>query len=603
MFHSALLRLAYLVGFGLAGAACLLSLRGVSKVAGPDARRGLFALLLLSGAWALTHVGWLISADYTVGVTFYTLGLVVGLATVGAWLYFCSAYTGNDYHRRRAVRLTAVVAYAAIVAVKLTNGLHGWYFVASVTAEPFRHVGIQLDLFHWIVTGLAYSASAVGFYLLYDMLDQSHSDPWTLGLPIAATAAPVVIYLLSFGTSSVVTLHYEPLGVAVFAVATLYVVDEEFVAVPRFWRNQVIETINDVVVLLGPDGEIRDTNRAAVEAFPQFQGAVGQTLDRTVPELAETATTDGGVVSVEREDGGTKYYLLDRTTLTSGDLEVGQAIVCTDVTRVERQRRELRRQNDQFDDFAEAITHELRNTLTIADGYLDLVAGRVEDTDEDDELAAATEQVGAALDRMNRIVDDLSTLAQYGQTLDEVGTVSLDEAVRAAEASADTDVVTVEVGGDDVTLAAEESRLVQLFRTAIEFTALYGSTRLLVEPTDSGFAMVVDGPPLPPGQVESAFEYGEAVPSAETGMLLPTIDTLSRVHGWTVDVDRSYTDGVRLKITGPDFGDSGLDTDADTDPDTGPGADSATAPESGAGTEPATDAGDDAEADTDTATS
>jgi signal transduction histidine kinase len=38
------------------------------------------------------------------------------------------------------------------------------------------------------------------------------------------------------------------------------------------------------------------------------------------------------------------------------------------VTDVERQRRQIQRRQAQFDDFADAITHELRNTLNIVRG-------------------------------------------------------------------------------------------------------------------------------------------------------------------------------------------------------------------------------------------
>jgi hypothetical protein len=66
----------------------------------------------------------------------------------------------------------------------------------------------------------------------------------------------------------------------------------------------------------------------------------------------------------------------------------------------------------------------------------------------------------------------------------------------------------------------------------------------------SGFTIADDGTRPSDDNLEKLFAYGDAVPNAEAGMALPNVETLAGVHGWSVTVDRSYRDGVRLVIGG-----------------------------------------------------
>jgi len=92
--------LLYVGIFIVAALACFASLTRLQHITHTDTRRGLWALLLTSGGWATAHVGFLVSPTTSLKLGWYTVGLVVGLATVGAWLYFCSAYTGRTYHHQ-----------------------------------------------------------------------------------------------------------------------------------------------------------------------------------------------------------------------------------------------------------------------------------------------------------------------------------------------------------------------------------------------------------------------------------------------------------------------------------------------------------------------
>jgi signal transduction histidine kinase len=551
----------YLLVFGAAAAACLASVVRAMQLESPDIRNGLVGLLVLSGLWGAATVGRLASSDPQVTDVFYIGGLVVGLGTVGAWLYFCSAYAGKGYHRDPLLRRAGLGAYLAIVGVKLTNPVHGLYFTTRTVAEPFPHLVVEFGAIHWVVTAIAYALSAVGFYILYDVFRGSNYSTFTLGVLVCLTALPVGFDLVGILTPGVILeLNYEPLGVAAFAVGTLFFVEEKFVAVPAFGRQEVIEATDEPVLLLDRDDVLRDHNPAAASAFPAVVGRTGERLDGLVPALLGGGD---GRVGVDGP-GGERYYIRTETELSLGPTRVGRALVFTDVTRLERQRRELERQNEQLEDFEDAITHELRNTLGIVRGHLDLASEALEPGSA---AAVSLGTIEETTDRMTRIVNDLVMLARQGRT---IGSTEPCELGRVAEsARSPDDGIELRVLADGYVLA-DRDRLRALLTETYEFAALTDSERVTVEWTEAGFTLTTDGDPIEPGNTETAFEYGSAVPTAEAGMSLPNVAMLARVHGWDVAVDPGFTDGVRIRVEGVDGGE---EDDGDSpDPDTpGPG--------------------------------
>jgi signal transduction histidine kinase len=512
----------------------------------PDTRRGLVALLATNGLWAACIVGRLTAPGDDLKLGFYLVGLVTGLTTVGAWLYFCSAYAGESYHREPRYRWLAFGLYLAIVGVKVTNPLHGLYFDTTVTQVPFEHLVIELGFFHWTVTGLAYVLSAVGFYMLFTQFTHSRYATTRLGLVVALAGLPVGFNLLSYTTDLLLEINYESVGVALFALGVLYVADGSFLAVRRFGREQLFDELDAAIVIVDTDGVVRDVNDAACRLFPALADGHGDPLGAVVPELGSHLPVDDARLLDTETAGETSHYVLSKSDLTAGQTTIGQALILTDVTDVERQRRQIQRQQAQFDDFAEAITHELRNTLNIVRGSLEAAEMRV-DEDADQEVGANIDTALETTDRMTSVVGDLSTLARFARAVEEteqiqVGAVAQETwNARGSEAGR----LTVE---SDATVAADRTRLELLFERLFQFAVANGATEVVVDATDVAIVVTDDGTPLADDQVTKAFAYGEAVPSASSGMALPVVRTIAESHGWHVTVDTSYTDGVRLRI-------------------------------------------------------
>jgi signal transduction histidine kinase len=534
-------RVAYIGLFGLAALVCLASVLRARQVQDRETRLGLVGLLLGAGGWAASHAILFVAPTPGLKRLAYLVGLVLGFSTVFSWLYFCSAYTGRVYHRQRLPRALGLGLYLGVVAAKVTNPLHHQYFTATFVAEPFPHLQIQQGLFHWVVTGLSYALAAVGLFMLFELFLEANQDTRPLGALTGATVLPVAFDIVGFTHADLVNIIYAPLGVAVFAVGILYVFEERFLTV------QLAGDVDEGLVFLDGDGRIRDYNETAAALLPALSGRRRDPVE-SVPGLGGAVADDGEVIETT-VDGDGRYYVANTSTFALGQADVGRVVMLSDVTRIESQRRELQRHNEQLEAFAGGIRHELRNTIQVVRGHVEAAAAAIEEGDV--ALARDSLQTASETSRgMTETVDDLATVAHFGQSIGDTSTVEFRDLVESAwDRWGEGDDVALVVEGEG-TVEGDPDRLYTLFASAFDFAARNGAATVTVELRGDGFAIADDGTRPPDGDLDRVFAYDEAVPTAAAGMALPTVRTLARTHGWTADVDETYEAGIRVVVSG-----------------------------------------------------
>jgi signal transduction histidine kinase len=542
------LQVGYASVFLVAAIGCAVGLHRARRINHSDTRRGLVGLLLISGSWAfIQSLQLLVSAD-GLKIALELLGLVVGLASIGAWLYFCSACTGQSYHQNPIYRRIAVGVFFALSAVKLTNPIHGLYVSIRIVAEPFRHVILIPTPLHWSVVGLMYVLSAIGFYMLFQLLDRTRYETLQLGVLVSLAGLPALATIVSYaGVGPFLQMDYEPIGVAVFAIGTLYITEDLFQAVQHHGRIHALDELDEAVLLMDDELRLQDYNSTARDLLPAVSGTVqGRQLSALLPEVASVIGNSQRVIDREVDDER-KHFAVSDTVVSLGPHKVGRAVILTDVTEATRQRRELSLYEDQMDNFVAGLTHELRNALTIVQGQLDVTDTAI----DDHRLNAAQnrlEKIESATDRMHRVINDLVILAQQGRVVRSMEHCDLASTLTEAPTLSDSSQLSVTIGNGG-TIEADRSRLVRLFAQAFQFASANGASEVHINLTASGFVIEDDGEPLPDGGSDDLFEYGKAVPDAERGGILPPIRTLARVHGWTVSVDTTYQDGIRYRVT------------------------------------------------------
>ncbi len=210
---------------------------------------------------------------------------------------------------------------------------------------------------------------------------------------------------------------------------------------------------------------------------------------------------------------------------------------------------ELRRQNERLEEFASMVSHDLRNPITVASGYLELAREEGEPEQFD--------RIEGALDRMERLVEDLLYLAREGEDLDEVTAVALGEVAETAWAAVDDpeDGATLRAEGLG-TVTADPDRLRQLLQNLFANATEYGGpdVTVAVESIEGGFAVVDDGPGIPEELHERVFERGYTTDAEGSGFGLYIAEEIADAHGWELSLSRGEDGGARFEVTGVESG-------------------------------------------------
>jgi len=527
--------------FLIAALTCFASLTRLHHITDSDTRQGLWALLLTSGGWAAAHVGFLVSPTTSLKLGWYTLGLVLGLAAVGAWLYFCSAYTGRTYHRNPTYRRLAIAVYIALVAVKVTN--------PSTANTSQQQSSLPRSLIYPYIRG-HYTGPRWGSRTRSPLSvtscswNCSRKSTLTHGhslLSLGSLAFPSCWILLGTPRPTSSTSPTSRWGRRLRCWCRIVYIDQ-------FEAVQLAAERDTPVIALDVDNYIRDTNRAALTLFPEIDGAEGAHLETSLPQVADCLDSDNPILKVQQE-GSTRYYRVTETPYGTVKSGLGRTIVLTDVTDRERYREELERQNERLEQFASLVSHDLRNPLNVATGRFELLREEVVMA-ADNENAEAVER---ALTRMDDLINQILTLAREGQPVEQWDAVSLSSVAKGSWEMVETDTAELRVD-DDLAFKADPARLKRLFENLFRNALDHGGPDVTVTvgalSDKPGFYVFDDGPGIPEGDGDSVFEPGYTTREEGTGFGLAIVAEMVTAHGWTIQVTESETGGARFEILG-----------------------------------------------------
>lgn len=192
------------------------------------------------------------------------------------------------------------------------------------------------------------------------------------------------------------------------------------------------------------------------------------------------------------------------------------------------------------------LAHELRNPLSIAAVHLDLAR---EEGDPD-----AFQRTERALDRIDRVIDDVTTLVAG---IDEVDTAAQDlaETARAAWTFLDPADAELEIPASRRVVADHdllETALSNLFRNALTHAGEDVVVRVGLR--DDGFSVADDGPGIQADMRDRVFEWGFSTGEG-LGIGLTLVKEIADAHGWEIDVRESDDDGARFDVTGVEWAD------------------------------------------------
>ncbi|MDQ2055618.1 ATP-binding protein [Halobellus sp. H-GB7] len=542
-----LLFLGHVLAFVLAALGCFVSLKRVQAIAHDGTRRGLTVFLLTSGLWAGANLGYLVAASPLAKRAFYVFGLVVGLIAVAAWLSFCAAYTGRSPRQLPYARLVSGIILV-LIAVKLTNPLHHLYFTAAMVATPFPHLEIQHGIMHWTVLGLAYALSFVGFYMLLEHFHYAGTDTRPLAVLVMLTALPVGANIIGVTSPWLLAITYEPIGVATFALGVV------FVYFDRFQRAHRAGEIDDAVLFLDQDNQIRDYNQTACDLFPQLSGTTGKSLETVLP-MIDGNETPPETVTLTR-DGDTKYYRIASAPFIAGNSETGRSIVISDVSEAEQYRRDLERKTEQLEVLNRIVRHDIRNDMTVIRGWAETLEGRVDDEGRD-----ALERVLRAADHTMKLTKDARDYIEAiaGEQQPELKSVTLRSHLKAEVDTAQESHPDAEIqisGNIPAVGVCATEMLPSVFRNLLSNAVQHNDkatakiTVRVEERDESAVVQIADnGPGIPDKQKEAIFGKGEkGLESEGSGIGLYLVQTLVEQFNGAVRVEDNDPEGAVFTI-------------------------------------------------------
>jgi len=278
-------------------------------------------------------------------------------------------------------------------------------------------------------------------------------------------------------------------------------------------------------------------DRPIIEAAVRRLKETGDTYDLELREL-----TNNGEVRWIRTTGVPKYN------------EVGEIIkifgVYREITKQkERQhelaetRRKLESSNRQLEEFANHVSHDLRNPLNIAQGRLKLAAEEC----KSEHLAI----VDRSLNRMEALISDILTLAREGEAVGSVETVKFSEVVLDSWSVIDTANATLEMDATR-TVQADLDRLQQLLENLIRNAIDHGGNdvTIWIGDFDGGLYVEDNGKGIAEPDRETVFENGYSTARDGTGFGLAIVYEITSGHGWNIDVTEGAAGGARFEITG-----------------------------------------------------
>ena len=547
-----LVGLAVILNFGLAGFAWRRIDHPVSDA---------FARLLAAyGVWTGCYLGMILGPEGPL-TRAAVVGQGIGAAfSVAAWFTFVIKYTGDN---EWIPDLTSQALWAWAVVYGLLRIVNpGDLFIAEIEFGQFGLFVLPLEVYGPLTSiqfVFAISVILFTFALLVRFVRRTGS--------LYRYQALIILAVIGINTGSTllflfgIQLHpqlditpvlYAGQGVVIWVALYRYdFLRTAPVAADRFFREMA-----DPALIIDNELTVIEYNRAATAILGTLTKRSELTeTDSGFAERLETAIADdktAGEFTTDANGGPERTYDIEVTQIADQfDITQGYVVVLRDITDRKQRERQLEKQNQRLEEFADVVSHDLRNPLGTAEGWAEAADDALDSSEPNIETAEmALDHIDTAHERMEELIGVLLTMARQGQTVDNPEPVSLADCASEAWETADTGEMELNVDIDR-TVGGDAARLRQafenLFRNANDHS---GASTITVTGTPDGFAIEDDGDGVDDADEESLFEFGYTTDEDGTGIGLAVVKRIINAHGWQIAVGESDEGGACFEITG-----------------------------------------------------
>ncbi len=490
----------------------------------------------------------------------------VGIPITGtAWFAFALAYSDRgEFLSRRVVALLAVEPILVNVVVA-TNDVHRLFWTLDWSRAPITISGWG-PLF-WVHAVYIYCLTLGGVVVMADVLRRRQRVFQVQSVALALGALFPLLGNVLF-LSGLAPVDPTPVTFAFSGLLYYWAIERtDLVTLTPVARQTVIDTMGAGMFVVDRDDRLVDVNRQGKRllAVDPDTDVVGREFGAMLPDGAEllrrfdgiVQTTETVTVDTER---GRRHYEVEVSPVTVDGDRVARLFLVHDVTDRRERQRNLERKNEQLDEFASVVSHDLRNPLSVAKGYVEMISEGADDP----EIETFAVEASQSHERMERLIDDVLSMARDGDAVENPVEVSVAEVARDAWSNVDGASMRLSIGpeSEDCRALADREKLQRafenLFRNAREHAGDDVTVTVDCDREDggvfdpAGHTLYVDddGPGIPPDERDRVLEKGYSTSADGTGFGLPIVREIAEAHDWDLRIEESDTGGTRVVFGG-----------------------------------------------------
>lgn len=336
------------------------------------------AALGAQGLWIVAYTGglfitgrfWRASAEAV---------MWVGVAWLGPlFLAFALAYTGRSNIVRTRWFLFVFGAPVVTTVIAGTHPLHALLWQEFRLAPLFGLATVQYVIQPWgyVAAIVSLTTAGAGVLLLVETVVSYgplyRTEAIAVTLSTLPPAGAFVVWLLglspwpSLNLAAVMFLPHVLLDAYAFVGSHMF---ETNPTTQRAAERGALSDLDDPLLVVDPDERVVNMNARAREVFDATEMALPASVTALVG-VPLKALRDGGEFEAEQTD---EVYAVSHTPLTDpGGAAVGGLLVFYDITTVRHQEQRLSVLN-------RVLRHNLRNRLTVTQGYAEMIESEATD--------------------------------------------------------------------------------------------------------------------------------------------------------------------------------------------------------------------------------